>query len=64
MKEQFYFEKIEDYRKTREALMRDIYARYKDTTITWNNFAPNIFISLTNIPKSPFDNVVGWIKLR
>lgn len=40
---------------------KDIYARYRDTTTTSNNPAPNMFDFLTNVPKSEYDKVVGWI---
>lgn len=40
---------------------KDIYARYRDATTTPDNPAPNMFDFLTTVPKSKYDNVVGWI---
>jgi len=43
---------------------KDIYAKYRDTTNSRDN--PEVFMrnSLTNTPKSKYDNVIGWVKLK
>ncbi|MGD9153783.1 MAG: hypothetical protein PVG30_09095 [Gammaproteobacteria bacterium] len=43
---------------------KDIYAEYKDTTKGYDDAEIFMQNSLTNVPKSQYDNVIGWIKLR
>jgi len=43
---------------------KDIYERYRDSTTTDDNKDPFFHEYSTTIPKSPFDNVVGWINIK
>lgn len=44
---------------------KDLYAKYRDTTVgTLNTNYFEMFRYLTNIPKSKYDGVIGWIRQR
>ena len=43
---------------------KDIYIKYRDSTCGFDTVDLFMWDSLTIVPKSKYDNVIGWIKFK